>query len=203
EAAAATEAARRKTEEERARTEFLAWHDPATGLANKAHLKHQFVQAIAAARACHGSFSLLYFRIDNYGELVRQLDGEGITQLLKRLGERVIAHFTHPDDFGRWGDREFMGMLAGAPSDAKFRTDLRRVLNALCEPIMVDGLPLQLTLSLGTSVYPRDGESSTVLINTAIQQAKPVSAKDLGAPGTAEIHGRGSLAPAGGAPAAC
>lgn len=148
------------------RMEFLAFHDPLTGLLNRAGLVRQAEALLRPG----GAATLLYIDLnetkminDAYGhlagdELIRQ-----VAERLQRLPLALVA---------RVGGDEFVLLLEGQPPVEELGRMLRVVLEA---PIWVADRELHVTLSAGAARYPEHGRDLSELMraaDVAMYQAK-------------------------------
>jgi diguanylate cyclase (GGDEF)-like protein len=140
----------------------LAVTDSLTGLANYRNLLHSLDNEIQRARRSGRAFSLLLLDMDNlkgvndrYGHLVG-------SQALRRLATTMRANSRSIDTAARYGGDEFALILPEANAEAA-AVVARRV----CERLSHDGELPRLTVSVGTAVFPQDGETIEQLLSTA------------------------------------
>ena len=163
----------RKLSEER--LEFLAQHDPLTGLPNRALLMDRLGQATALAQRNRSTGALLFLDLDNFKAFNDTLGHGTGDQLLVAVGERLKAHVREVDTVARSGGDEFMIVLSDVSSADGATTVARNIVNALDHPFVVDGHEMFVTASIGIIVFPDDGLDVETLIrdaDTAMYQAK-------------------------------
>ncbi|HYK52206.1 MAG TPA: EAL domain-containing protein [Candidatus Eremiobacteraceae bacterium] len=163
----------RKLSEER--LEFLAQHDPLTGLPNRALLMDRLAQATALVQRNRSTGALLFLDLDNFKAFNDTLGHGTGDRLLVAVGERLKAHVREVDTVARSGGDEFMIVLGDVSTPDGATTVARNIVNALEHPFDVDGHEMFVTASIGIIVFPDDGLDVETLIrdaDTAMYQAK-------------------------------
>ncbi len=149
------------------RLRHVAHHDPLTGLPNRILLDDRIGRAIAAAERHAGMVALLYLDLDGF-KLVNDTRGHGCGDLLlQSVTARLLACVRDCDTVSRMGGDEFVILLTevGAADDAAATAD--RVLDAISEKHMIEGIDLRVTASIGISLYPNDARSPAELLSNA------------------------------------
>ncbi len=151
--------------EARAEIARLAYHDILTGLPNRAQLRHLITAAIEACPP--GSHvALAFLDLDHFKDVNDTLGHAAGDELLVQLARRLRAQIQPGDMLGRLGGDEFVILLpnrdaAGAASVAM------RITEALALPLQVGARPIQMSASIGISLYPDHATD----IDTLMQQA--------------------------------
>ncbi|WP_064741655.1 putative bifunctional diguanylate cyclase/phosphodiesterase [Hamadaea tsunoensis] len=147
----------------------LARLDPLTGLANRKVLISE-VGSIAADYARsggRGSFALLLLDLDRFKHVNDALGHAVGDRLLVAVADRLAKGVREGDLVARLGGDEFAiiaGRLTG-PQDAVHLA--ARVTAALQRPISLDGLPLDISASVGIALYPEHGTDFATLMRHA------------------------------------
>lgn len=153
----------------------MAQHDFLTGLPNRSLLTERLTQAIGLANRKKKQLALLYIDLDNFKQINDSL-GHGIgDKLLQFVATRMKNSVRTTDTLCRQGGDEFVVLL----TEIEHRADAARVagklIAAFIDPQVVDGEKLQITLSIGVSVYPDDGYDAETIFqhaDTAMYHAK-------------------------------
>lgn len=153
----------------------LAQHDFLTGLPNRVLLTERLAQAIGLAHRHRKQVALLFLDLDNFKRINDTLGHVIGDQLLQLVANRLTACVRATDTVCRQGGDEFVILLTEIeqPQDAAHIAEKLRI--ALAVPHLIDGHELQVTLSIGISVFPDDGiDAATVMQNadTAMFHAK-------------------------------
>jgi diguanylate cyclase (GGDEF)-like protein/PAS domain S-box-containing protein len=160
-----------------AQVEHLAYHDALTGLPNRALLSEHLALALARAARAGTACALLYLDLDDFKLVNDSFGHAGGDELLRQVAARLDARSRAGDLLARQGGDEFLLLLTdleGDPVDAA-QSAAETLLDALGEPFRLADEELQLSASVGLSVYPRDASDADTLLrhaDAAMYQAK-------------------------------
>ena len=154
-------------EQARAQMAYLAMHDPLTGLPNRTLLTDRLAQAITLAERHGTKVALMYLDLDHFKQINDTLGHPVGDQLLQSAAGRLQACVRHSDSVSRVGGDEFVVLLAAVMAAPDAVRTAEKVLRALAEPHLIGDHRLQVTLSIGISLYPYDGADAAALIANA------------------------------------
>jgi diguanylate cyclase (GGDEF)-like protein/PAS domain S-box-containing protein len=170
---------RRKIEaqllEKQQHLDHLAHHDQLTGLPNRLYLAAHLPDAIAEARRTGAILAVLFLDLDRFKHINDSRGHEVGDKLLKSVAQRIRTTVRNEDLVIRMGGDEFIVVLKSAKSSEQVHETASRINEALSAPVIVDNRPLVTTVSIGVSLYPRDGTDIGELLrhsDTAMYQAK-------------------------------
>ncbi len=149
------------------RLRHVAHHDPLTGLANRVLLDDRMGRAVAAADRHSSKVAVLYLDLDGF-KLINDTRGHAVgDELLKSVTTRLLACVRECDTVSRMGGDEFVILLTAVnqPEDAAITAN--RVLLSLGAPHAIAGANLQVTASIGISLFPDDARSPAELLSNA------------------------------------
>ncbi|HVQ90043.1 MAG TPA: bifunctional diguanylate cyclase/phosphodiesterase [Mycobacteriales bacterium] len=157
----------RRVEGQSASNQHQALHDSLTGLANRVLLGSRTEQAIAdAGRAGAGPVALLLIDLDRFKEVNDTLGHHAGDVLLQEVAARLRRAVRAGDTVARLGGDEFSVLLpGGVPVDAL--AVAHRVLALVREPIQIDGLPVEVSASIGMAAHPADSADAAELLQHA------------------------------------
>ena len=146
--------------------EHLAHFDHLTGLPNRALLAERAAQTIAQQRDSGGTLAVLFLDLDHFKNVNDSLGHRLGDVLLLTLGQRLQNLARPQDTVSRLGGDEFLLLVpdTGPEAAAQLATE---VLQSLSQPCQIDGHELSTTLSLGISIFPKDGEHFDTLYQRA------------------------------------
>ena len=163
----------RKRTEETIRN--LAYHDALTGLPNRRLFTDRLAQAIERARRNRRQLAVMILDLDRF-KLIN--DSLGLTkgdQVLREVGERVVAAVRRSDTVARLGGDDFLLLLPGVEGAESGAKVAQKILDTLLPPLYLDDQELHLGATLGITLYPHDGDDAETLIrnaDTALYRAK-------------------------------
>jgi diguanylate cyclase (GGDEF)-like protein/PAS domain S-box-containing protein len=161
--------------EKQSRLDHLAHHDQLTGLPNRLYLAHHLPIAIEEARASGAMLAVLFLDLDQFKHINDSRGHEIGDRLLRTVAERVRDTVRKEDDVVRMGGDEFIVVLKQIKRIESVSELAARINDALSAPVLVDEHPLVTTVSIGVSLFPRDGRDMGELLrhsDTAMYQAK-------------------------------
>ncbi|MGH2867631.1 MAG: putative bifunctional diguanylate cyclase/phosphodiesterase [Solirubrobacteraceae bacterium] len=157
---------RRRGEEQLA---FLAYHDPLTGLPNRALVEQQLDLALARARRSESAVALMFVDLDDFKEVNDRLGHAAGDQLLTGVAARLRGVLRDTDVLARQGGDEFLVVLSDlneSPAPAAERVGAK-LLGALREPFVVGSEELRTGASVGVSLFPDDASDTETLLRHA------------------------------------
>jgi diguanylate cyclase (GGDEF)-like protein len=142
--------------------ERMAAHDALTGLPNRAAFQTRTDLALAAARAGNGGATVLMLDLDGFKEVNDNLGHHAGDLLLVEVGRRLRRSVRGQDTVARLGGDEFAVLLTDTDPAAgeKAATRIGEVFNA---PFMVDGVTLDIEVSIGIATARPDDDPGAVL----------------------------------------
>jgi len=147
----------------------LAYHDDLTGLANRKHFHDSLDKALAWGKEKNKLVGLLFLDLDGFKQVNDTLGHDFGDLLLKAVAGRVKNCLRSSDVVARLGGDEFTVILPGIAHPDRTETVADKIRHTLSRPFMIEGHSIQVSASIGSSVYPDDGETQDVLIKKADQ----------------------------------
>jgi diguanylate cyclase (GGDEF)-like protein len=145
----------------------LAQHDVLTNLPNRALFNDRLSQAIALAHRQAAHLALLFVDLDRFKDVNDSFGHAMGDTLLQSVAHRLLACVRSSDTVSRHGGDEFVMLLSHVEGAEDAGVTAERVIAALVAPLRVAGRNLQVTASIGVSVYPDDAQEAETLLNAA------------------------------------
>ena len=173
---------------------YMATHDMLTLLPNRMLFTDRLQQALTRAPWHKRQVAVLMLDLDRFKIINNSLGHETGDKLLKAAAERLIGIVRAGDTVARFGGDEFAVLLTDLRNADDVGNITEKIITALSQPLTLDARELFVTVSIGVSIYPNDGEDALTLLRNA--DAALYRAKDLGK-NTYQLYSPGMSAGAG------
>jgi diguanylate cyclase (GGDEF)-like protein/PAS domain S-box-containing protein len=140
----------------------LAAKDPLTGLANYRHLVDTVNTEIKRSGRTAREFALLFLDLDGLKQINDSFGHLVGSQALCRLADVLCICSRDIDTSARFGGDEFALVL---PETGRSPANL--VARRICDQFANDGKEPKLSVSIGISIYPQDGQTIDALLSAA------------------------------------
>jgi diguanylate cyclase (GGDEF)-like protein len=156
-----------RVRESRAHIEFLATHDPLTGLPNRLLARDRFAQATVHAQRDQSGVALLFLDLDDFKHINDSLGHPTGDELLRAVSQRLTHNLRAGDTVCRQGGDEFLIILVNVGDEDDIAEIGVKLLAQLTAPFDVDGHVISSSGSLGIALYPHDGSDFDELLKKA------------------------------------
>jgi len=147
--------------------DHLAHHDVLTDLPNRTLLQDRLSQAIEFARRQGRQLAVMFMDLDRFKHINDSLGHAVGDQLLQSVAQRLVGCVRHSDTISRQGGDEFVLLLPFIEHAEDSALSAQKMLAALALPHRIDRHDLQISVSIGISIYPDDGQDVETLIKSA------------------------------------
>ena len=152
---------------EKAQMRHMAMHDSLTKLPNRDLLNDRLKQAISRAERHGYEVWVLFLDLDRFKPINDSLGHKAGDELLQIISKRLLTVSRENDTVSRLGGDEFVIVLADFPSGALTTAIISRILDAIAEPVVLEGQQIVISCSIGAAVYPADSINEEQLIEHA------------------------------------
>ncbi|WP_182376807.1 EAL domain-containing protein [Nocardioides sp. WS12] len=153
--------------EARERVEHMATHDGLTNLPNRSLLLRHLDHAFEAVGEAQGQVALLLLDLDHFKRVNDSLGHHIGDELLVVIAERLLMCVRNDDMVARLGGDEFVVVMHDLDPGADLDQRLDELLKAVVVPVVVHGYELAVTVSIGATLYPADGDDPASLLKHA------------------------------------
>jgi diguanylate cyclase (GGDEF)-like protein/PAS domain S-box-containing protein len=129
-----------------------AFHDPVTGLANRALFAERVRHAIARTRREHQSVAVVFLDLDDFKTINDSLGHQAGDEVLVEVAKRIATSIRTTDTAARFGGDEFAILLEDIDGVQEAADTADRVLEAVALPLRVAHKELSIRCSIGISV---------------------------------------------------
>ncbi|MBF0357796.1 MAG: EAL domain-containing protein [Magnetococcales bacterium] len=155
--------------------QYQALHDPLTELPNRKLFLDRLHIAIEQAKRSNYCMAVMFIDLDRFKQINDSLGHDVGDELLKQVANRLAKSVRGEDTISRIGGDEFMLLLARLPGPKAAQSIVKKIKAVFQEVITIGAHELHATLSIGVSIFPKDGSTPEELIknaDTAMYQAK-------------------------------
>jgi diguanylate cyclase (GGDEF)-like protein len=156
--------ARKKYE---ARLQRMSNYDKLTGLPNSAQLARRVELAIDQAQGLNRQVAVIALDIDGFGLLDSGFGRTASNAVLKAVGAKLRSIVSTKATVARIGNDEFAVLLPNVRNRTDVQATVRKLLDAISAPRLIDGHELRITASAGVASYPTDAPTAEELITNA------------------------------------
>jgi len=148
--------------------EYLSTHDQLTHLHNRHSLQEKMNYIIAYSKRNHKKFAILYIDIDNFKNVNDTLGHKEGDNLLKNFAKTLQKIVRNSDVVARIGGDEFIIVYTDI-DQSNLNKFIEKTLLSIDNNIDKRYKQLGVSVSIGISLFPNDGESLSILLKKADQ----------------------------------
>ncbi|HJV03028.1 MAG TPA: diguanylate cyclase [Burkholderiaceae bacterium] len=149
------------------RMRHLAFHDPLTGLPNRALLLDRMGQGISVAQRDGRGMGVMFIDLDRFKPINDTLGHDVGDQLLQQVAQRLSQAVRHSDTVARIGGDEFVILLEQVDDGVTYVNLAEKLLSSLSRPMALGPHTLEVGASIGIACYPGDGDDAASLLKHA------------------------------------
>jgi diguanylate cyclase (GGDEF)-like protein/PAS domain S-box-containing protein len=144
----------------------MARHDGLTDLPNRALFRERLDQRLAELGQRPGTCAVLCLDLDGF-KAVNDKHGHGVGDaLLREVAHRLRSTLRSDATVARFGGDEF-AVILNASAPHQIATVAKRLIKAVSAPVTIDGPPMEVGVSIGIALAPRDGSDVDTLLKRA------------------------------------
>ena len=142
-------------------------HDHLTGLANRALFESQAQYALETARQYASAVGFALIDLDGFKPINDQFGHAAGDRALIEIAQRLSSAANNGEVVARLGGDEFGVVTWLGCNEVSLGRLVRNIETAFDDPYVISGSNYYLSASVGTAVYPDDGETLTILLRRA------------------------------------
>lgn len=162
---------KQELEDSKRQSDYLANHDPLTGLFNRRAFRHHLQQMMDVARGTKAQVAMLFIDLDKFKMVNDSLGHDAGDQLLKKVAQILTDALRETDLLARFGGDEFaIATRIPSTSDLSKITGLaERIRQRLEIPMPTSTGTIHVCGTIGIGIYPTDADNMDDLFICADQ----------------------------------
>lgn len=145
----------------------LALHDPVTGLAGPPLFQEMLDNGLARARRDEAGVAVLLVFIEGLAAATDELGREAGDRILRTLAIRVRDRLRAGDTTARMAAAELAVLMQAVADPEDARTVAEKLIRTIAAPMALNGSAVQLSASIGISLFPASATSADGMIRAA------------------------------------
>jgi len=146
---------------------FQLYHDALTKLPNRVLFRDRINFAMSQAKRNNMKVAIMFLDMDRFKIVNDSLGHIAGDKLLQEISRRLKICIRDSDTLARVGGDEFNLMLPDISSRGDVLNLVDKISLSLEDPFIIEANEIYVTFSIGTAIYPEDGDSSETLIKHA------------------------------------
>lgn len=142
-------------------------YDYLTGLPNKALFDDRLSLAVAQAKRDELMFSVMFIDLDGFKHINDTYGHKIGDKVLMMISTRMRSCLREGDTLARVGGDEFVFLLPQVKNKEEAEKVAKKLTTEVNKPFTIDGNNHRLSVSVGVSLYPDDGQAGETLIENA------------------------------------
>lgn len=149
------------------RFEYLAHHDPLTGLPNRVLFNERLSAAIALAHRHKVPLGVLYVDLNGFKRINDTQGHSSGDHLLQQVAQRLTHCIRESDAVARMGGDEFVVLLNEVSDRHSAEEVAIKILRALRTPFTLSARKISISASIGIALFPEHGTDNSTLLKNA------------------------------------
>lgn len=149
------------------KVKHMAYHDSLTSLPNRANIEEYLEANMPMAKRNNTDMAILFIDIDNFKTINDTLGHDVGDGFIKECSKILKNSIRKSDILARVGGDEFVIVLQTLDSDHNANKVCESIISQFQEPIQTKSAKLNITMSIGVSMFPDDAEDYITLFKYA------------------------------------
>lgn len=146
---------------------YTATHDSLTGLSNRLEVNDYILKAIEKAQKMQTNLAILFIDVNKFKTINDTLGHEIGDVVLQEIAVRLQSSVRSSDNLFRIGGDEFLIVVQLENDTEVINIILEKILTQMQSPITSKEKSLEVSLSIGISLFPKDAKTPQELIKNA------------------------------------
>jgi diguanylate cyclase (GGDEF)-like protein/PAS domain S-box-containing protein len=147
--------------------EYMATHDNLTNLPNRLLFQDRANHAMANVRRNQGKLAIFFLDLDDFKAVNDAFSHSQGDDLLILISRRIKDCLREMDTVARFGGDEFVVLLENISHPEDAAKVAEKIVQRVSSPIDIQGNQYTISVSVGISIYPDDGNQTDQIIQNA------------------------------------
>jgi diguanylate cyclase (GGDEF)-like protein len=156
------------------KVKFYSEKDVLTGIYNRRFIIQTFPRLLARMDKINGKLRLFFIDVDNFKKINDTYGHEVGDKVLQYISGILLSNTTKKEIIARWAGDEFL-IISPYSDEKSGDVIIKRIKNALKK--LSEEINIDVSVSIGNSVYPNDAKTLDALINTADREMYEMKSK--------------------------
>ncbi|WP_031535493.1 sensor domain-containing diguanylate cyclase [Bacillus sp. MB2021] len=144
----------------------MAYNDDLTDLPNRKALDRHIEKTFARSKRHGHCFGIMFIDLDGFKNVNDTLGHDAGDQLLIEVASRLQDNLREEDVISRIGGDEFI-VIVEESSKNELENIADRIIQSTSQPYSINEAEAKVSVSVGISLYPNDGETKEILLENA------------------------------------
>jgi diguanylate cyclase (GGDEF)-like protein len=144
-----------------------AHHDELTGLKNRITMSDEIQDSISEIQKTGGKIAVLFLDLNDFKQVNDTLGHDVGDLVLKETADRISSSVRSSDIVFRIGGDEFLVLAKNIVNISDVHSLVDNIVNAFDGPAIIDGEPMDISISIGVAVAPDNANNSSELVEFA------------------------------------
>ncbi|HSV52812.1 MAG TPA: GGDEF domain-containing protein [Burkholderiaceae bacterium] len=155
------------TQAEERRSRHMALHDALTSLPNRIFFRDRLDSALAQPESTRPAVAVFFLDLDDFKQVNDTYGHQAGDEMLRIVAARLARAVRSGDLVSRLGGDEFACLLVNISGPEQLQHLAEKLLDAVCAPIVLDKLKLDVRSSIGIALCPAHGSTADELLRNA------------------------------------
>lgn len=146
---------------------YQATHDILTGLANRTLFMDHLALSIKQGQRYHETHAVMFLDLDRFKSINDTLGHAVGDRVLQVVSERLRSCVRDMDTVARIGGDEYNILITQITHADDAAAVAMKILATLNQPFFIDDVELSISISIGISIFPHDGNDAETLLKNA------------------------------------
>jgi len=146
---------------------YMAFHDMLTGLPNRTLFNDRLAIALAHGERFDKIVAVMMLDLDKFKDVNDTYGHTAGDNLLKIVAKRLTSQTRKGDTVARMGGDEFMLIFTDLKDKDDARSIAEKIMDEFKPIIHIDGIEIQITISMGIALFPLHGRDIDTLVKNA------------------------------------